>query len=116
MPLSPALATWLNEHRHDAVHVAELALSRASDADILRRAKREGRIVITADLDYPRLLVLANATEPALILFRDGSWSDAEVTARIGEVLQALTAADIEQSIIVIERDRVRRRKLPIDG
>jgi len=116
MPLSPALAAWLREHGHDAVHAAELNLNRAPDVDILARAKSEGRIVITADLDYPRLLALARATDPGLILFRDGTWSDADVITRIGEILQLLTADDIEHAIIVVERDRLRRRRLPIDS
>ncbi len=115
MPLSPTLAAWLREQRHDAVHATELGLNSAPDIDILARAKLEGRVVVTADLDYPRLLALAREAEPGLILFRDGAWSDAEIIVRIAEILQVLTAKDIEQAIIVVERDRVRRRKLPID-
>jgi len=80
----------------------------------MSRAMREGRIVITADLDYPRLLALAHQTEPGLILFRDGSWSDAEIVARMDDMLRALTPDAIEGSIIVVERDRIRRRRLPI--
>jgi len=47
-------------------------------------------------------------------LFREGDWSETDVIARMGEILQALTAADIAHSIIVVDRDRVRRRRLPI--
>jgi predicted nuclease of predicted toxin-antitoxin system len=101
MPLSPTLATWLTDRGHDAVHV-------------LARAKLEARTVITADLDYPHLLALARAAEPSLILFRDGDWSETDVIVRLGEVLASLTEADISQSIVVVERDRVRRRRLPI--
>jgi predicted nuclease of predicted toxin-antitoxin system len=50
-----------------------LDLNRASDLDIMARAKREGRTIVTADLDYPRLLALAQTSEPSLILFRDGN-------------------------------------------
>ena len=114
MPLSPHLAVWLREQGHDAVHAVELGLNRASDADIIAQAKQESRTIVTADLDYPRLLALARTTEPSLILFRDGDWSDADVIARLRDVLQALTEADIEQSIVVVDRDRVRRRRLPI--
>jgi len=49
-------------------------------------------------------------------LFRDGNWSDADVIARMGEILQALTAHDLARSILVVDRDRVRRRRLPIIG
>ena len=114
VPLSPALAVWLREHGHDAVHAVELGLNRAPDVDILARAKQEGRTVVTADLDYPRLLALARTTDPSLILFREGDWSEADVIARMGDTLRALTAAEIAQSIVVVERDRLRRRRLPI--
>ncbi|MGD0023160.1 MAG: DUF5615 family PIN-like protein [Xanthobacteraceae bacterium] len=114
MPLSPELAAWLVDQGHDAVHAAEMGLHHAPDFDILTRAKQEGRTIVTADLDYPRLLALARNTDPSLILFREGDWSETDVIARMGEILQALTAADIAHSIIVVDRDRVRRRRLPI--
>ena len=83
--------------------------------DILARAKQERRTIVTADLDYPRLLALARTTDPSLILFREGNWSEADVITRMGDILRALTAAEIAQSIVVVERDRLRRRRLPID-
>jgi predicted nuclease of predicted toxin-antitoxin system len=114
MPLSPNLAAWLRNRGHDAVHAVELGLNRASDFDILVRAKEERRTIVTADLDYPRLLALAQVTEPSLILFREGDWSEADVVARVADILRTLTPADITQSIIVVDRARVRRRRLPI--
>jgi predicted nuclease of predicted toxin-antitoxin system len=114
VPLSPGLAAWLGDQGHDAVHAADLGLSRAPDTEIMARAVQEACTIVTADLDYPRLLALAQATEPSLILFRDGDWSDADVIARLAEVLGALTDSDIARSIIVVERDRVRRRRLPL--
>ena len=114
MPLSPELAVWLRLQQHDARHATELGLERAADTDIMALAQDEGRTIITADLDYPRLLALGRISEPSLILFRDGVWTDAEVIERMAELLSALTAADIERSIIVVERNRIRRRRLPI--
>ena len=80
----------------------------------MARASQEARTIVTADLDYPQLLALARATEPSVILFRDGEWSDADVVARMSEVLAALNETEIAQSIIVVERGRLRRRRLPI--
>jgi predicted nuclease of predicted toxin-antitoxin system len=113
MPLSPDLAAWLSEQGHDAVHASQIGLYRASDFDILIRAKHEARILITADLDYPRLLALARSADPSLIVFRDGNWSDTDVIARMGQILPGLS--DLEPSILMVDRDRVRRRRLPID-
>jgi predicted nuclease of predicted toxin-antitoxin system len=114
MPLSITLARWLVAKGHDAVHAAELGLNRATDEEIVARAKRDGRTIVTADLDYPRLLAIAHATEPSLILFRGGDWSEANVIARMSEILEVLNETDIQQSILVVDRDRVRRRRLPI--
>src|SRR5215208_1783256 len=113
MPLSPALAGWLQANGHDGVHAAAIGLNRASDADIIARASAEGRTIVTADLDYPRLLALARALGPSLVLFRGGDWSDADIIARMAEILASLTETDIQSSILVVERDRLRRRRLP---
>jgi len=114
MPLSPALAAWLRQQGHAAVHALELGLQHAPDIEIMTRAQHDRRTIVTADLDYPRLLALARTAEPSLILFRDGNWSEADVVRRLNEVLGTLSDDDIAQSIIVIDRDRVRRRRLPI--
>src|ERR1700730_4974442 len=114
MPLSPTLVAWLNDQGHDAVPAAELGLIRAPDVAIMAHAKQQDRTIITADLDYSRLLAISRSVEPSLILFRDGDWSEAAVIVRMREILRALTEVDITQSIIVVDRDRVRRRRLPI--
>jgi predicted nuclease of predicted toxin-antitoxin system len=61
MPLSPDLATWLRAEGHDAVHASAISLYRASDAEILRVAAEQDRVIITADLDFPRLLATLRA-------------------------------------------------------
>ena len=116
MPLSPTLAAWLRDHLHDAVHATERALERAADIEIMTVAKDEGRTIVTADLDYPRMLALSHASEPSLILFREGTWSELEVIDRMTEILRILSPFEIEQSIVVVDRDRIRRRRLPIEG
>ena len=114
MPLSPALARWLVEEGHDAVHASALGMSCASDCDIIERANREHRIIITADLDYPRLLALAEASSPSLILFRGGAWSESDVIERTGQVLPVAASLGPAGFILVVDRDRVRLRRLPI--
>jgi len=114
MPLSPGLARWLDSQGHDAAHVSSLKLDRASDVEILDRGAQEDRTIITADLDYPRLLALAAATGPSLILFRGGNWSETDVIARMNQILNGFGEIDICNSILVVDRNRVRRRRLPI--
>src|SRR5215208_699121 len=108
MPLSPSLAQWLIDAGHEAIHVSDIGMARASDTEIVARAKREGRTVITADLDYSRLLALTGAMEPSVILFRGGDWTDADVIARVDRLLRSTTGLDLERSAFVIEPNRVR--------
>ena len=114
MPLPPSLADWLVDRGHDAVHAARLMLDRAPDTEIIAFARRDRRTIISADLDYPRLLALAQSTEPSLILFRSGNWSSTETIDRMAEILTIVAEEDILRSILVVERDRLRRRRLPI--
>ncbi len=114
MPLPPGLAHWLEEAGHDAVHAMTIEMARASDADIIARAALDLRVIITADLDYPRMLALTRTAAPGLILFRGGDWGGAEVVARMSEILAAMSEDDMSSSIFVVERNRIRRRKLPL--
>jgi len=114
MPLSPLLAKWLTQIGHDAVHASELGLATAPDRLILGRARQEQRTAITADLDYPQLLALSGGTEPSLILFRGGNWSDAAIIDRMQALLLSVTEEEIRSSIFVVESGRIRRRRLPV--
>ncbi len=114
MPLPRGLAEWLRIAEHDAEHASDVGLSRSADCDIMAYADLQQRTVVTADLDYPRLLALTGADGPSVILFRGGDWSDTEVIARMNDVLARFAEDEIVQSILVIQRDRMRRRRLPI--
>ena len=115
MALSPQLALWLSGQGHDAVHARDLELNRAPDSEIVEIARNEGRIVITADLDYPRILALTRAEKPGLILFRGGNYSQSEAIERLARALELVPSEELESSIIVIEKDRIRRRRLPLE-
>jgi len=114
MPLPRGLADWLRTQGHDAAHAADVGMSRAPDAEIMAHADAQQRTVVTADLDYPRLLALTRADRPSVILFRGGDWSDSEVIARMGEILDRFDEGEIAHSILVVHRDRMRRRRLPV--
>ena len=99
MPLSPMLSAWLTGRGHDAAHASELGLSRAPDTAILARARAEQRVIVTADLDYPRLFALAHLEGPGLILFRGGDYSEAESRERLEDVLKVIPIEDLPRSI-----------------
>jgi len=91
-----------------------IGLADAPDEVILERARSEGRIVVTADLDYPRLLALHRSDRPGVVLFRGGSYSDDQMLGLLDRVLARSELLELECSIVVVDRQRIRRRRLPV--
>ncbi len=91
-----------------------VGLAEATDEQILRRARVEQRIVVTAALDYPRLLALTGAEAPGVILFRGGSFSEAEMPALLERALHAVDEAELAYSFVVVDHRRIRQRRLPL--
>jgi predicted nuclease of predicted toxin-antitoxin system len=114
MPVSRSLLSVLEAHGHEGVHAHETGLDRAADREVLAVARRENRVVITADLDFPRLLALSSAEGPGLILFRGGNYSDAEMRDLLDRVLTELPSEILETSICVVDRKRIRYTRLPL--
>jgi predicted nuclease of predicted toxin-antitoxin system len=115
MPVSALLLDVLNAHGHEGVHVHQIGQGRASDNELLELARQEGRVVITADLDFPRLLVLSSATGPGLILFRGGNYSDSEMCDLLERVLKEVQPEILEISICVVDKKRIRVTQLPLN-
>jgi predicted nuclease of predicted toxin-antitoxin system len=78
------------------------------------RAERDNRIIIAADLDYPRLLALSAGDSPAVILFRGGDWTENETTGRLAAALALIPEDELSRSLVVIEKARIRRCALPL--
>ncbi len=114
MPLSPDLAQWLRAEGHDAVHANELSMCQSPDSEILRLAAGTGRVIVTADLDFPRLLAALGSTSPGLILLRAGSYSESEGRDCVRRVLMSIPQTELCRSIVVVDRERIRRRWLPV--
>lgn len=90
-------------------------MAHAADVDILRHAAEENRIVITADLDYPRLLAVLHSSEPSLILFRGGAWTEEDLKERLCHLFGLIDEPEFKGAIYVIGKNSIRRRTLPIE-
>jgi predicted nuclease of predicted toxin-antitoxin system len=113
--LSPLPAAALNEHGHDAVHVHDLDLDTASDAVILRRARDDDRVVISADSDFGTLLAESHARQPSVILIRRlRGRRVSSLTAVIVDNLELVDDALIEGSVVVLGEGTARIRRLPL--
>jgi predicted nuclease of predicted toxin-antitoxin system len=112
LPLSAA--ALLRDADIDTIHVGEIGMSAAEDADIIEKARDEGRTVVTLDADFHALLALAVATTPSVIRIRI---ERLRAQALIDLLLTVIAecAEDLEQgSAITVEPSRIRIRRLPL--
>ncbi len=114
MPVSALLLDVLETYGYEGVHTHQIGKSRATDSELLDIARQEKRVVITADLDFPRLLALSSAAGPGLILFRGGNYSDTEMCDLLARVLKEVPHETLEISICVVNRKRIRITQLPL--
>ena len=114
MGISPVTVRYLSETGHDAVHLASQGLHRASDEDIVLKARREDRVILTVDLDFADLMAFSNEPKPSVIIFRMANKSPASINAAFDRCLgehQALLEAGV---ILSVSESAVRARTLPV--
>ncbi|MGA9377550.1 MAG: DUF5615 family PIN-like protein [Phormidium sp.] len=114
MGISLRTVAWLRSAGYDIVHLRDEGLQRLPDEEILIKARTEGRILLTVDLDFAELLAVSGEILPSVILFRLGNENYQTINERMTEVLSQCHE-DLEAgAIISVSNERYRVRRLPI--
>ena len=104
----------LCEAGHDAVHVGELGMSRSTDTSISALAAEQGRVVVTLDSDFAKLLAVSRASGPSVIHLRLQHLDVAATGALLLRVLPEVEQ-DLESGAVVsVSKRGVRVRPLPL--
>jgi len=109
--ISPRVVAFLRKSGFDVSDIKEMGLFGLSDREILARAHKERRIVITHDADFGMLAINQGLPFTAIVYIRLRNLS---ADAVIG-VLQRFFQADIKVTngmLVVLEEERVRIRTL----
>lgn len=101
--LPPALARWIAERGHEAEHVGDIGLARASDGEIWKQAAATGSVIVTKDEDFaqrravsiagPQILWvrLPNTRRQALLDAFAALWRDIVAAVERGEPVVEIT-------------------------
>lgn len=112
LPLSAA--ALLRDAGIDTIHVGEIGMSQAEDAEIIQKAREEECVVVTLDADFHTLLALDEATSPSVIRVRIERLRAQALTDLLLMII-AECEEEIEQgSAISVEPSRIRIRRLPL--
>jgi predicted nuclease of predicted toxin-antitoxin system len=104
----------LRERGHDALHLHEVGSERLPDHAILEKARQEGRVVLTFDLDFGDLLAAGVLDTPSVLVFRLRNQTPSSVTPRLLEVLSESQHELEAGAVVIVEEARYRIRRLPL--
>ena len=114
MGISPKTVTFLRGMKHDAVHLHDQGLDRLPDSVILEKARDEGRILLTHDLDFGELMAASRAALSSVIIFRLRDMRPVNVNGCLQKIITEHCELLEEGAIASVTKSRVRIRPLPI--
>jgi predicted nuclease of predicted toxin-antitoxin system len=112
--LAPRAAAILRERGLDAVHVCEIGMEQAEDADILERARRDERVCVTLDHDFHAHLAMTGRGHPSVVFLRVQDLDAKGQADLIRSVCVRCENALAEGAAVSADRESIRIRRLPL--
>ena len=107
--LGSAVAQILEEAGHDVSTVVIQNLSGAVDRTVIDACRREGRCLVTLDLDFGNPLLFRHSQYSGVALIRLSSRVTAgELLDAVRTLAHALASGAIEGKLWIVQRNRVR--------
>lgn len=111
--LSRRLKEPLVAFGHDVQTVLEEGLCGRSDVEVGAAAKREGRLLLTLDVEYADLRKYPPGDHPGVILFRPISMGPSTVNRFVADFIRDSDLSVFHQCLVVVDPEKTRIRKPP---
>ena len=115
MGISPQTVAFLGGLRHEAVHLHTQGLDRMKDSAILDKAREEGRILLTHDLDFGELVAASGARLPSVVIFRLRNMHPDRVNRYLESIVNQHSELLEQGAIISVAEGQIRARVLPLE-
>ncbi len=113
MNLPPAIADRLRAEGHDAIHALDAGFGNFSDRDLFERAAKDGRIVVTFDLDFGEIGGAADRSASGVVLLRLRLARQSSLWDRLRVAIAEAGDAMETGAFVVVEDARIRIRRMP---
>lgn len=114
MGISPRTVAFLREKGYEAVHLLDEGLGTLEDPDILTKARQEGRVLLTHDLDFGDLLAASGEALPSVVIFRLRNMRPEQVNRYMQTVLAEHGEALERGAVVSVTEGQLRLRLLPL--
>ena len=114
MGIARSTADFLRNQGHNAIHLREQGLQRLSDHDIIDKARVEGRVILTHDLDFGRIIALSQSHLPSVITFRLNNMQPSQVNHYLAQTLVRFAGQLEAGALVSINEQAIRVRPLPV--
>ena len=104
----------LHKNRVEAVHVGEVGLASATDAEILEFALQQNLVLITLDADFHALLAVSGATAPSVIRIRIEGLHAEDHAGLLVHLLSVCHADLVKGALVSVTERGIRVRRLPL--
>jgi len=103
--------TQLRKWGHDVVTAREFGMQRASDEDLITKAREMDRLVITRDKDFGTLVFLKEELSAGVIFLRVTPATIQEIHRQLHRLFQEHTPEELRHLFCTVEpyRHRIRR-------
>lgn len=115
MGISRQTVAFLDSLGHDAMYLHDQGLDQLPDSYILEKARSEGRILLTHDLDSGELVAASRAKLPSVIIFRLRRMRPERVNHYLNAIITQHREALEQGAIVSITEGHIRVRPLPFE-
>jgi predicted nuclease of predicted toxin-antitoxin system len=111
--IPPAVARFLRNKGFDVKEVREAGIPGISDAEIMHLARQEERVLLTFDKHFSNILLYPLDSHYGVIRFRIHPPLLSDILRILDQFLQKFDLTMIRRTLIVLERDGFRVRRIP---
>ena len=104
------VAAELRQAGHDTVTAHDQKLTGGSDPDLAAVCRREGRALVTLDLDFADVLTYPPDPSPGIVVFRGRRQDRPYVLTLLRRILPLFDTEPLKDHLWIVEETRVRIR------
>lgn len=111
--ISYETADFLNSLGHDAKTVAQFDLEKAEDIEVVKKAIKERRIVITFDLDFGEIFYFSTKEKFWVIVLKLRDQTVESVNKTLNWLLETkiLEKKEFQNTLMIVQEGRIRIRR-----